>query len=283
VDGRNVSRMRSVESVIKEIKRNMEIYHCEAFRLECPHLLKDTAFVTGFCNQVIRENLGIKWSAETRADVNLELLELMQRSGCVGLAIALESASERVRTSIKKAMDLHYVERFIDEAYRLGIALKIFVMISMPDETEEEALKTLEFLRRYKDKITDLNCNVTHIYPGTEIEVMAKNRGILGPDFSWYDRCYSNPWPDRVVGVMPLWVEHLCHDFVVYFSDGVEGIRTAKKGVYKLIRQHIKPFLSQWSWSDCRYKVSLLRSMIEIYKFRFLITLHNRGLIQAPF
>ncbi|MBU1122096.1 MAG: B12-binding domain-containing radical SAM protein [Candidatus Omnitrophica bacterium] len=267
-------RTRSVDSVIREIKIKREKYRCSAFHLQDPHLLKRQEFVQDFCGRLLKEDIKIEWYAETRADIDIGVLDIMKESGCISLDFGLESASEKVLKSIKKGIRLEQAEKLIKRCAKLGIRIKVFTMISHPDEKEEDALKTLRFLNAFRRNITSYSGAVTRIYPGSELEAMAKKRGIISENFQWYDRNYQNGMQDLVQGCVPVWIEYLSPNFIRFCKKEIDRISLLGKPILKSILERLKPFVFKWSVEDIKMKWRLIRRLFKalyyriVYKFR---------------
>jgi len=240
-------RTRSVESVLAEIQEKQQRYDCRTFHLQDPHLLKRRRFIKEFCRRLAEARLDIQWYAETRVDIDVDLLERMRDAGCVSLDFGLESASEKVLRTLKKGITLDQARRVIERCASLGIRIKVFTMISLPDETPADARETLDFLKRYRHQITSYSGGITRIYPGSDLEAMAKQRGILPEGFNWYDRQYQNPLPDLVAPSVPLWVEHLSLAQIRRFRREVDHLQRSRRSVWRLVRSELAPFLFQWN------------------------------------
>ncbi len=235
---------RSVDSVIDEIKEKQRLLSCKAFHLDDPHLLKRKLFIMNLCRRLIDEKIAIRWYAETRADIDLSLLDLMKKAGVVSLDLGLESASERVLKSLKKNISIDQVDGVLRKCHELGIRTKVFTMVSLPDETIEDAKTTIRFLREHREMIATIGMATTRIYPGTELEKMAKARGILSNEFSWYDRSYyalepsgENPNGEKIN--TPLWIEYLSPEYIREHHKKVLDIQMSRQS-FVYIRRSIK-------------------------------------------
>ncbi len=217
-------RSRTVDSVIAEIKQKKEKYQCHTFHLQDPHLVKNIGFVREFCHRLLNENINIKWYAESRVDINHDLLVLMHRAGCISMDFGMESANDTVLAALKKGISIQQVRDVIHLCARLGIRVNLFSMFSLPDETEKEARETLSFIKENHLIITSIGCACAIIYPGSDLEVMAKERGIIAKDFNWYDRSYKNDWADFNLPTVPSWKEHLSYRFLRDYRDEVGEI-----------------------------------------------------------
>jgi hypothetical protein len=59
------------------------------------------------------------------------------------------------------------------------------------------------------------------IYPGTTLEQIAIERGILPKNFDWFDETYQSPFPWNNDKNLPDYVEHLTPEYIVWFVDEV--------------------------------------------------------------
>jgi hypothetical protein len=107
--------------------------------------------------------------------------------------MGLESASARVLKQICKGVTLQQVEEVIGWCNELGLMIKLFLTWGHPTETYREALETVRFMERYKDRVQRLATHVgILIYPGTAVEAFAREHGFLPPNFSW-SKQYHEP------------------------------------------------------------------------------------------
>ncbi|MCP4149057.1 MAG: radical SAM protein, partial [bacterium] len=108
-----------------------------------------------------------------------EYIDLMVEAGTINMALALETASPRMQKLIKKHLDIDKLEknlRYICEKHP-QVILDIFTMHGLPTETEEEALETMNFVKKLKWIHFPL-INITRIYTDTDMEAVALESGI---------------------------------------------------------------------------------------------------------
>ena len=247
--GLTAYRVRRVEKVIEEIVRLKERFGCNYFTISDPSFCERKPFVKDFCERVIKDRIDIKWYCEARVDTPLDLLQLMAEAGCVSLDFAIESGSEKVLKAIRKNINIPQALEFARECKNLGIRTLVFLMVSLPDEKEEDAMETLkvtEQLSRYT-KYTTLS--VAQIVPGTELEKLARERNILPKDFSWYDQRFHHAHSDLAYENLPIYLENLSVDFIRKFKKEFNAlndrsfttlpdlVRMMKKGMRRIPNQ----------------------------------------------
>ena len=185
--GASKYRVRSAGNVLDEIE-----YFVDRFGLNAVYFFDATfaaspKHVKSLCDEMINRKVNIKWSCGLRADTPLDLLPLMKEAGLVSFTLGVESGSPKILESISKGISLEQVENIIKAAEQLDIEVPCFFMLSHPDETLEDAMETVEFQRKIMKhrNVVVVSSIVTMIFPGTKVEKLAKERGILPQDFSW--------------------------------------------------------------------------------------------------
>jgi len=182
-------RYRSAKNVVDEIEFLLKTYpFLQGIRFFDDVFTMNKERVLEICKEIHKRNLNFVWECEARANtVDPEMLKAMKEAGCEFIDLGIESGSDRILKNIKKSIT---VEQAINAAKMIkeaGIDLKAFIMHGLPGETYEDIKKTV-FLSRYlfyKLKIRGTTQGITIIYPGTELERIAKDLGTLPKDFSW--------------------------------------------------------------------------------------------------
>ncbi|MBU0506390.1 B12-binding domain-containing radical SAM protein [bacterium] len=269
VYNRKKYRTRSVESVITEIKDKKRTLSCHSFHFNDPHLLKRKRFVEELCHKLIEEKIDIEWYAETRADIDLSLLVLMKKAGLVSVDLGLETASEKVLKAIKKNISPQQVSTMLKKCYELGLRTKVFTMVSLPDETPEDAQMTIKFLQEHRRMITTIGMATARIYPGTTMEQMAKERGLLPKSFDWYDKSFFAEDPNGGKSIVPFWFEHLSPEYIRKHHRQVIDIQRSLQTFSCFHRYLVKRYavlLFDWSQSGLEYK-----KRVSVYFIRWLV------------
>ena len=191
-------RFRSPENILEEIEQLIKDYRVCAIWIFDDTFTVDKARTEKFCSLLMERNLKIHWFCEIRADKNIdrELLSMMKKSGCFSVGFGVESGSQRILDEVVgKKIQLGHVDRIRSWCDELGIITNPFFIFSHPTEQWSEALQTLEFMRRFRSPHRS-TVALLHVYPGTRLERLAREKGILPQDFSWTD--------ERVPGVRTL-------------------------------------------------------------------------------
>lgn len=186
--GKRSHRRRSPANFIDEVEFLHKTYGFQGFDFWDDTLTISKDHILGICEEIHKRNLNIKWYARARVNtVNRDILATMRDAGCVAVAYGIESGSPKVLKAIKKNIDLDQIKEAIRHTVELGMVSKNCFMFSLPEEEEQDMLMTINLMKElasYSPKVLN-PYGLTLIYPGTELERLAKEEGKLPADFSW--------------------------------------------------------------------------------------------------
>ena len=134
--------------------------------------------------RMIEERLDLRWMSFFRcSNADDEAFELMERSGCVGVFLGIESGDE---TMLKHMTKFAKVDRYRYGIRRLkehGIFTYASLIVGFPGETEDSVQRTIDFVNE-----TAPTFNYAQIYYHDErapIGARANEFGITGGGFAW--------------------------------------------------------------------------------------------------
>ncbi len=122
--------------------------------------------VMELCRLIIKEELPIKWTCNSRVDyVDEEMLTVMGRAGCWLISWGIESGNEMILKKAAKGADPKKAHRALAWARNAGIKNWGYFIIGLPGETEETIRETIDLA---KDLPLDIALfHVAAPYPGT--------------------------------------------------------------------------------------------------------------------
>ncbi len=142
---------KNVKSIVDEIEmlnKNYEINNFEFIDEALkPELLSE------FADEIIKRNLDIKYYVCSRLEngYNEELCNKLYRSGLRVMEIGFESACERVYKKLNKGINFYGRKEILRDISKSGIWTYLYAIIGYPDETKEEAMKTINFQLENRD------------------------------------------------------------------------------------------------------------------------------------
>ncbi len=186
--GKGVLRLRQPKSFVNEIEFLKNNYGYRAFDFWDDTLTMSRCHIENICDEILKRGLKIKWFARARVNtVDRDLLGLMKRAGCITIAYGVESGSERTLAAIHKNITVSQSEEAVRISAELGFIVSAYFIVSLPGETIKDIDLTAELIYKFKKypNVHTYYC-FSIIYPGTELEQLAKLNGVLPNDFSWY-------------------------------------------------------------------------------------------------
>lgn len=191
-------RKRSVKNIIDEIEWMIKKFpqmttiwiHDDSFFL-------DNKRVIGFCDEIIRRKINLKFIASGRMKpLSRELVSKLEQANFERILLGLESANERILKAAHKGI----TQTDAINAFRLFSHSKIrrvcaFLIVGLPGETFETIIETARFVQKlqrikYVRYYFDATALLS-IYPGTEIYEIAKAGHMIDDDY-WLS---DNPTP----------------------------------------------------------------------------------------
>lgn len=198
-------RMKSVKRVVDEMERNKRLFpSLKEIMFEDDTLTMRIARdrLVELCEEIIRRDLGLSWSANARVDLNdLEVLRLMKRSGCRMLCVGFEFGDQRILNNTKKGTTVEQMYTFAHNAAKARLRIHGCFMIGGPGETRETAMKTIRMASELPIDTAQFTGVVA--YPGTTYYDWAKQEGALLPE-SWRDWVTSDYEQASVVSLPTL-------------------------------------------------------------------------------
>jgi len=176
-------RLRSPELLLEEMRylRDLGIHHIHMY---ADLFTVNREQVVGLCELLIRENLGVTWTCNSRVDyVDEEMLRLMGRAGCMLIAWGIESGNELVLKKAHKGYEMEQAHRALGWAHAAGIQNWGYFIIGLPGETVATIRETIEVSKRLP-----LDIALFHVaapYPGTPFFFEVVENGWFRPGTNW--------------------------------------------------------------------------------------------------
>lgn len=127
---------------------------------------------------------GIVWRGQTTTMASAEDLRLARESGCLELAVGVETVDEQVMRIINKEwQSQRQIRDFIDNARKVGIKVKVCLIYGLPGEPADIVEKTLKFLEETRPDYVSLSgfCPL----PGSPMFRNPERYGIKRIDRDW--------------------------------------------------------------------------------------------------
>jgi radical SAM superfamily enzyme YgiQ (UPF0313 family) len=164
-------RYRSAGSVAAEIALLRDRHGLRGFSFFDDSFAVGRRRVRELCDAIAASGPPVWWSCTAHpAHLDRDVLADMQRAGCAGLDIGMESADPGMLVRIGKGVTVERVLDVLAWCRELGIHSIVNLMFGWPDETDEELDATIGFLERAAPVAGGFNARgVVVPYPGTAI------------------------------------------------------------------------------------------------------------------
>ena len=172
-------RPRSVENVVVEIRRALELFPevKEIFFDDDTFAWKKSRTIE-MCEKL--KPLNLTWSCTCRVHADFETLKAMKEAGCRLLIVGFESGDPTILKNIKKGTTVEQALQFMSNCRRLGLLVHGDFIIGLPGETRETIERTMQFAEKLDCET--IQVSIAHSYPGTEFHDYLINHGYLTED-----------------------------------------------------------------------------------------------------
>lgn len=136
------------------------------------------------CRRLIERGDGFDWYSYLRcSNIDEEAVELAAQSGCKGVFLGIESASNLILKNMNKAATIETYARGVSLLRRHGILSFGSFIAGFPGETEQTFGETVDFIRR--TGLDFYRIQLWYCEPGTPIFNQRERWGIEGQGFRW--------------------------------------------------------------------------------------------------
>lgn len=176
-------RNRSIKNVVDEIEFCLENFPgLQEIMFEDDTLTVNKKRAMEFAEEILRRGLKFQWSANSRADVDLETMQLLKKAGARLFCVGIESGDQKVLDAMKKKLTVSRVQQFFKDAKKAGILIHGCFLVGNPGETKETLQKTLNLALELSPDTAQFFPIM--IYPGTEAYKWAtENRYLTTEDY----------------------------------------------------------------------------------------------------
>ncbi len=158
-----------VEKSIAEMSYLAEKYGTNHFNFSNDVL--DPSYLQRLSEALIASKKKFLWNTDLRAEkaFSRDLCGRMARAGLNSVAIGLESGCQRTLDAMNKGKDVQTVRQVMKDLYDAGIATQAMGFFGFPEETEEEAERTVAFLEDNVAAISYYVIGLLMVVPGSRM------------------------------------------------------------------------------------------------------------------
>ena len=171
-------RLRSPEKIVEEMEEIVTRDKVRNITMWSDTFTLDKPFVMKISQGIMDKGLDIRWMCNGRVDkVDLEMLQAMKKSGCIGISYGVESGVQEILDNVKKGITLEEIRRAFKWTHEAGIETLAHVIFGLPGETKETIEETIRFVIGLDPDYAQFYCAIP--FPGTVFHDMAKDKDWL--------------------------------------------------------------------------------------------------------
>jgi len=201
LQGRSL-RCRPPAGVVDEMEVLYKEYGIESVHFTDPVLNIPRGHLEDICREILRRKLPVRWSGFLREDyLDEKNIGLFERAGCECFSFSPDGLCQESLDVLGKNLEEADILRTAELAARSDIITVYHFMVNVPGETEETCEKGIRLLERIYDlherkkNLGTVVLNNIRILPGTPVEAMAREAGVIGPGTDLLYPVYYNPEP----------------------------------------------------------------------------------------
>jgi len=196
---------RNADSIADEIQHVIDTYGVRQFRFSDDNLTNSKERLTRFCERL--QGMDIAWRASIRVKPNgMVMFQQMKDAGCTEVCFGIESGDPDVLHCLDKSATVEDNRTAIENAHRVGLAVRVLFMIGTPGQTNKTVDLNIEFLDGLKEQFDTVALTNYVPLPGTPIADYPEKFGceILDRDVDKFNLCMYgsdgelNEWPNLV-------------------------------------------------------------------------------------
>lgn len=181
LEGRRL-RLRTPEDVVRELGALSGEGEAPAFYFVDNVFNNPRSHAEGICRAIISSGIKVEWGClASPLGLDVPLLELMQKAGCVSVEIGADSLSDRALAGLGKAFKAKDVADAVEATKATGMMGMVFLILGGPGEDKDTLRETFDALDALKPDKAFAVAGL-RIYPGTPLRDIAVREGVIEPD-----------------------------------------------------------------------------------------------------
>lgn len=183
-------RTKPLDVLEREIDQLTELYPGAFLQFTDDNLLANRNYSTELLSLLRRKKRRFVTMVTVDQFCDSALMEEMASSGCLAVAVGVESVDDDNCASVSKYQNLQ--QPFSDavrHANKYGIQAGALIMVGLPHDTPERLARTLQYLKQIPCSICDIR--ILRIYPSTSLYSQMLSSGDVTEDW-WLEKEFAS-------------------------------------------------------------------------------------------
>nr|WP_227761762.1 B12 lower ligand biosynthesis radical SAM protein BzaD [Zhaonella formicivorans] len=219
-------RCRQPAGVVDEMEFLHKEYGIERFHFNDPVVNIPDGYLEDICQEILRRRLKVKWGGFFREDhLNEDNVTLFAKAGCECFSFSPDGLCQESLDILGKNLTEEDILKAARIAAKSDVISIYHFMVNVPGENEKTIEKGIRLLERIYDlhsrkrNLGTVILNNIRILPGTPIEAIAREKGVISAETDLLYPTYYNPKPFETLRYH-LETLHLCKN--VFMWQGVK-------------------------------------------------------------
>jgi putative variant cofactor biosynthesis B12-binding/radical SAM domain protein 1 len=181
-------RCRPAAGVVDEIELLSKEYGIRSFHFNDSVLNVPAGYLEEICREILRRRLEVRWDGFFREDhLDRENIALFEEAGCECFSFSPDGLCQEALDVLDKGLTEEDVLRAASLAAQREVLSVYHFLVNVPGETAatcDKAIRTLERiyeLHAARRNLGTVVLNNIRILPGTRIESIARQEGVISP------------------------------------------------------------------------------------------------------
>ena len=180
-------RFFSAQYVVKEIQHLVKYYKVDTINFYDDIFILDKKRLKEIIDLLEKEKIlgKVTFTCSARANlIDKEMVQLLKNMGVKSIGLGLESGSPKILEYLKgSSVTVEDGIKAINTIKKFGIKVYASFIIGSPQETREDIIKTLEFIK--KSKLVGFDIYVLTPFFNTPVWEHALSRGLVNEKMNW--------------------------------------------------------------------------------------------------
>lgn len=171
-------RPRSAQNVVDEFAFVAEeLPQVKEINIEDDTFTVNQKRVAEICQGIIDRKIKLSWTANVRADLELETMKLMKTAHCRLIIVGYESGNEEVLKKMNKGISLSQLEEFAKNSRKARLLVHGCFMVGNPGDNRQTLQDTLDLAIKLAPDTAQFFPLM--VYPGTDTYNWARERNLI--------------------------------------------------------------------------------------------------------
>lgn len=147
---------KNISKIITELSYLKKKYNPNLFHFVDSNINNDEIYLEKLCDEIINNNLNIKWYSFARPTLRKKLLIKMKKAGCIILQYGIETGSNKINKLMNKGFKIKEAEKCLCETNQIGIQAQVYFILGFPNEKLSDIQDSIGFYKRNRNFIDSI-------------------------------------------------------------------------------------------------------------------------------